>query len=340
MKRCLQLAAMGTGRAAPNPLVGSVVVHNNSIIGEGYHQQCGGPHAEVNAIASVKHKELLSEATIYVNLEPCAHFGKTPPCADLIVQHRLKRVVMANRDPFAQVDGRGIAKLKEAGIEVTTSVMEQEGAHLNRRFFTFHTHKRPYIILKWAQSADGFIDWHRNTATQQKPLAISGKESQRWVHQWRSQEAGILIGSGTALLDNPRLDVRRWSGNSPVRLVLDRSGKLPVDLHLMDGSVRTMVFSANQPKSDAVEWMPTSPTATLAEVMDQLYAQNIQSILVEGGATIHQQLLLEGLWDEARVWQAEKLIGSGVPAPTLPGKAHQVHQVGKDRCFTFYKAEV
>ena len=245
MKRCLELARLGIHQAAPNPMVGSVIVHKGEIIGEGYHRKCGEAHAEVNAINSVKDKSLLKEATIYVSLEPCAHFGKTPPCSDLIVQHQIPHVVIATVDPFAKVKGKGIEKLEAAGCKVEVGILEKEAQALNKRFFTFHNHKRPYVILKWAQSPDGFIDKKR-TNNAEKPTPVSNKAVKKWVHNIRTEEASILVGKNTAYLDNPMLNARLVDGPSPIRITIDKGLALPKDLNLFDQSIPTIVFNVKK----------------------------------------------------------------------------------------------
>ena len=240
MYRCLQLAQAGAGHVAPNPMVGAVLVYNNRIIGEGYHREYGMPHAEVNCIASVKKEDLrlVNKSVMYVSLEPCAHYGKTPPCADLIIQYRIPKVVVGCRDPFPEVNGKGIEKLLAAGVNVTTGILEKECRELNKRFFTFHTQRIPYIVLKWAQSSDGAI-----AATDGSAIQISNAYSSILVHRWRSEEAAILVGTRTAMLDDPALTTRLWPGKNPVRLVIDRELKLPVSLRLFDESVPTVIFN-------------------------------------------------------------------------------------------------
>ncbi|MDD4192591.1 MAG: bifunctional diaminohydroxyphosphoribosylaminopyrimidine deaminase/5-amino-6-(5-phosphoribosylamino)uracil reductase RibD, partial [Mangrovibacterium sp.] len=245
MYRCLELARLGMGEVAPNPMVGAVIVHEGTIIGEGYHREFGGPHAEVNAINAVKTRELLRSSTLYVSLEPCAHFGKTPPCSDLIVSCQIPRVVVGSADPFAAVAGRGIERMRGAGVRVETGILEKECMELNRRFFTFHQQKRPYVILKWAQTLDGFLDVDRSYPEMSgKPTWISNELSRRVVHRQRTEEAAILVGTNTVLKDNPSLTVREWSGRQPVRLVLDRQNRLPEGLQVKDGKAPTVIFTA------------------------------------------------------------------------------------------------
>jgi len=289
MQRCLDLALLGMGEVAPNPMVGCVIVHNGIIIGEGYHEKFGQAHAEVNAIRSVQNPELLAESTLYVSLEPvslepCAHFGKTPPCSDLIIESRIPKVVIGTIDPFAEVAGKGIERMKNAGIEVEIGVLEKESRSLNRRFFTFHEKKRPYIILKWAQTLDGFIDTDR---TEKKhPTWITNDLSKRLVHKQRSEESAILIGTNTAEFDNPALTVREWTGNQPVRMVIDRLGRLDPGLHIFDGKTLTWVFTTlKKPDSENLKYITLDfDQNILPQMMAELYRREILSVIVEGGS--------------------------------------------------------
>ena len=375
MRRCLDLARLGAGHVAPNPMVGSVLVYSNPdtgeerIIGEGYHEKYGEKHAEANCIASVKEADLplIARSTIYVSLEPCAHYGKQPPCADLIIDRQIPRVVVGCRDPFPQVNGKGIEKLLAAGVEVMVGVLESDCVGLNRRFFTFHTRHRPYILLKWAQSVDGKIggtagggsagdddagngrsggghaEKGQPWAVQAERTFISNDYSNRLVHKWRSEEAAILVGTRTALADDPALTVRYWNGPDPIRLVIDKELRLPASLRLFDGKVRTIVFnllkhqdsnygefaairSTGQGAAEAgdvpwkVEYYQLSPDTSLVhQIAIALQQLNIQSVLVEGGARLLQSFIDEGYWDEARViTNGEMLLPGGIPAPQLP----------------------
>ncbi|MEO5892768.1 MAG: bifunctional diaminohydroxyphosphoribosylaminopyrimidine deaminase/5-amino-6-(5-phosphoribosylamino)uracil reductase RibD [Ferruginibacter sp.] len=317
MQRCFELAKLGAGNVAPNPMVGSVLVHNDRIIGEGYHQQYGQAHAEVNCLNSVdkEDKHLIKSSTLYVSLEPCAHFGKTPPCADLIIKNNIPVVVVACRDNYEEVAGRGIQKLLAADIKVITPVLEKEALVLNKRFFTFHDRHRPYIILKWAQTANGKIansDYSR--------LRISNDITNREVHKWRSSEASILIGTTTALHDNPSLTNRLWQGNNPVRLLIDKELKLPSSLHLFDGAVKTVVFNTiKEDESGQVIYCKISTgESVVLQIMKALYRIKIQSVLVEGGTTLLQSFIDEDCWDEARIITNRGLeITGGIPAPVL-----------------------
>ncbi|HKJ43309.1 MAG TPA: bifunctional diaminohydroxyphosphoribosylaminopyrimidine deaminase/5-amino-6-(5-phosphoribosylamino)uracil reductase RibD [Sunxiuqinia sp.] len=320
MNRCLELARLGAGDAAPNPMVGSVIVHDGKIIGEGYHRRCGGPHAEVNAVNSVKNKALLKSSTMYVSLEPCAHYGKTPPCSDLIIKHQIPHVVMGSVDPFAEVAGRGIEKMKRAGIKVEVGILEKECLWLNRRFFTFHEKKRPYILLKWAQTLDGFIDVDRSHVAATQPTWISNELSRRQVHKQRTEEAAILIGTNTALKDNPSLTVRAWDGNQPLRLVLDRENRLPENLHLKDGTVPTIVFTTKEvPSKPNLEFVQLDfHSNILPQLLQFLHSRDVQSVVVEGGYHVLQSFLDEGFWDEAHVFIGNTVFVEGVRAPNLP----------------------
>lgn len=319
MKRCFQLAECGIGHAAPNPMVGAVIVCDGEIIGEGYHRKCGGPHAEVNAVASVADKTKLSRSTMYVSLEPCAHWGKTPPCAELIIKHRIPKVVICNVDPFPKVDGRGVQMLQDAGIEVETGVLADEGWHLNRRFFTFHSKRRPYIILKWAESADGFVAGKNG-----RQISISTPETLKYVHKMRAEESGILVGTQTALNDNPSLTVRHWSGENPTRIILDRNQIVPVASKCFSSDAQTIVISdnsdkGNYPSNVKIATLPfDSNGVKMDALMKYLYESNIQSLIVEGGTKTLQSFIDAGLWDEARVEKNPRLlIKEGIESPSL-----------------------
>lgn len=315
--RCLQLARQAAGYTAPNPMVGAVLVHQGRIIGEGYHRLYGQPHAEVNCIASVteEDKSLITASTMYVSLEPCAHFGKTPPCADLLIKHRVPHVVIGCRDPFAAVDGKGIEKLQAAGVKVEVGILEKESVELNRRFFTFHQLHRPWIVLKWAQTADGFIGNEGNAR-----LHISHELTNRQVHKWRSEEAAIMVGTNTALFDDPQLTTRLWTGPSPVRLVVDMELRLPSSLKLFDGQVKTIVFNAQKHEEEGpVQYYQVTRHVNLVhQVVNALYQQKILSVFVEGGARLIQSFIDEGYWDEARIITNNELYtGAGIASPVL-----------------------
>ena len=316
MSRCVQLAKNGLCNTAPNPTVGAVIVHQGKIIGEGYHVRCGEAHAEVNAIRSVKDESLLKDSTIYVSLEPCSHHGKTPPCADLIIKKQIPRVVIGCMDPFSKVAGRGIQKLKEVGTDVKVGVLEKECLKLINRFITFNTLKRPYIILKWAESADRFIDINRTDGT---PIVLSNPLTSMLVHKRRAEVDAILVGTHTAQLDNPSLNTRNWYGKNPCRIVIDRALSLPQNLHIFDDSNKTIVFTAEQKRAtNNTEYITIDfHSNTLPQIMNSLFERNIQSLLVEGGSILLQSFIDNSLWDEAHVEQSSLLLYDGVKAPNL-----------------------
>ncbi len=317
MHRCLQLASNGLGNTAPNPMVGSVIVHQGMIIGEGYHVKCGQWHAERNAIHQVQDKSLLKDSTLYVNLEPCSHFGKTPPCSDLILEMKIPRVVMGALDSNPKVAGKGIEKLRQAGTQVITGCLELQSRELNKRFFTFHEKKRPYIILKWAQTADGFIDVIRNTG--HVPTWITDDTARTLVHKWRTEEQGILVGTTTALLDNPKLNVRNWHGANPVRMVLDRTLRLPTTLRLFDDSQPTIVFTEKSKASTALtEYASVAFDCDLHQhIMNYCYQKQIHSIIIEGGTYTLDSFIKLNLWDEARIFTGDTKFQSGIGAPAF-----------------------
>jgi diaminohydroxyphosphoribosylaminopyrimidine deaminase / 5-amino-6-(5-phosphoribosylamino)uracil reductase len=315
MRRALELAKLGSGYTAPNPMVGCVIVHNGQIIGEGWHQQYGGPHAEVNAIASVQDKSLLPESRVFVTLEPCSHFGKTPPCADLLINSGVRDVVICNLDPNPLVAGRGVQKLLDAGIKVETGLLEQEGQELNRRFFTSHTLKRPYIILKWAETADGFV-----AGPGCEQIQISGALAKRFVHKLRAEEQAIMVGTRTALHDNPNLNTRYWSGKNPTRIVIDRQLQLQETINLFDKSQPTIVYNYKKQEDQEnlyfVKVQENEPL--LLQIMADLYKRNVISVLVEGGTYLLESLLKENLWDEAFILKNTALtIVDGIKAPAM-----------------------
>jgi diaminohydroxyphosphoribosylaminopyrimidine deaminase / 5-amino-6-(5-phosphoribosylamino)uracil reductase len=327
MNRCLQLAELGLGYASPNPLVGSVVVLNDRIIGEGYHQKAGEAHAEINAMNSVGDSSQFREATLYVNLEPCAHFGKTPPCSDAIIRNGLKRVVIGITDPNEKVAGKGIRRLEQAGIEVTSGVLLNDCRSLNRRFLTTHEKKRPYIVLKWAQSNDGFIDRSRSASTS-LPARITNKANTRLVHQWRSTEDAILIGTNTALLDNPQLNLRFAVGSQPLRVVIDKELRLPSHLHLFDQSQPTLVLNSKQTKRDGnISWIQIDFKQPENEIMQVLFKHEIQSVLIEGGTRILNSFIETGLWDEARIFTSSENFSTGHVGPAMPDGQIQVEEM-------------
>lgn len=342
LKRCLELAALGMGKVSPNPMVGCVIVCDNKIIGEGYHAEFGKAHAEVNAIQSVLEKygneavNLLKQATVYVSLEPCAHFGKTPPCSDLLVKHHIKKVVIGNRDPFSGVDGKGIARLKNAGIEVLSGIFQDECSYVNRRFFTRIQKTRPYIILKWAQTENGYFA--PNDGSQQW---ISGTLAKKMVHQWRSEEDAILVGKQTAMIDNPALTVREWTGKNPIRLVIDKDLQIPQTSSLYNKEAKTIIF--NHIKTDFNDnihfiHMEDMHYYLPQKIAYQLYLMDIQSVIIEGGANLLNQFIEAGLWDEARIFTAAKIWSHGLSAPIIQGKIITDTQVENDNLKVYLNA--
>jgi len=322
------------GFTYPNPLVGSVIVLNNKIIGEGWHQKAGEPHAEVNAINSVKDKSLLKKATIYVNLEPCSHYGKTPPCANLIVENDIKKVVIGSVDSNSKVGGKGILHLQNNGCEVIVGVLEQECLNLNKRFFTFHNKKRPFIILKWAETQDGFIDKLRDSTSENSPNWISNSYSQQLTHKMRAEEQAILVGTNTALNDNPKLNARNWFGLDPIRIVLDRSLKIPFHYNLYDGSVKTIVLTEKAPSKSLNEnahFEQLDFSKNLAQqICDILYNHEIQSVIVEGGAQTLKTFIAENLWDEAYVFVGNTKFENGLKAPELKKAPNEIRKISDD----------
>ncbi|AEI49543.1 bifunctional diaminohydroxyphosphoribosylaminopyrimidine deaminase/5-amino-6-(5-phosphoribosylamino)uracil reductase RibD [Runella slithyformis] len=340
MRRALELATLGRGRVSPNPMVGCVIVSNDRIIGEGWHQRYGERHAEVNAVNDALAQNsapLLPEATVYVTLEPCSHFGKTPPCADLLIEKRVKRVVICNDDPNPLVAGKGIEKLRETGIEVITGVLSEEGRTLNARFFTFFEQKRPYIILKWAQTADGFI-----ADEDKQPLMISCRQSRTLSHQWRTQEDAILVGTNTALNDNPQLNARLWTGPNPIRIVLDRTLRLPHELHVFDNTQKTLLYNAfsNEEEGETTFVQINFDENFIDRFLSDLHKRKIQSVLVEGGAQLLQAFLNDGHFDEIRVFTSPTPIRKGTSAPLLPTGVRLItqKQIGTD-WLAYYEKE-
>lgn len=337
IKRCIELAKNGLGTTYPNPMVGSVIVANGKIIGEGWHQKAGEAHAEVHAINSVQDKSLLKKATIYVSLEPCSHFGKTPPCADLIVRSEIPKVVIGTVDPNIQVAGKGIARLKNAGIEVTTGILEEECKELNKRFFTFHNQKRPYIILKWAESQDGFIAPAQNSAGKRAPVWITNAYSRQLVHKWRSEEQAILVGTKTVLTDNPKLNTRDWFGQNPTRVIIDREGRIPDDSFVLDQSVPTLIFTSitdRLSKENCLFEPIDFNKNSVLQLLKKLYEHRLQSIIIEGGTTTIQHFVDLNLWDEARIFIGAISFKEGVKAPTIKKNTSEKKQVGSDELLT------
>ena len=337
IKRCIQLAKNGLGTTYPNPMVGAVIVHDDKIIGEGWHQKAGEAHAEVNAVASVKDKSLISRSTIYVNLEPCNHFGKTPPCCDLIIAKRIPNVVIGTADPNSKVAGSGIKKLIAAGKNVQVGVLEKECQELNKRFFTFHNNKRPYIILKWAESSDGFIAPKiKNSRT---PVWISNKFSRQLVHKWRSEEQAILVGTQTVLDDNPKLDVRDWNGENPIRIVLDKSGRITKDHSIYDGNTKIISITEQEILSlneNCIFENAIFDNDLPQKIADILFKHEIQSVIIEGGGQTLQSFIDANLWDEARLFKSKTFLHEGVKAPNIIIQNATELQLLNDKLLTFF----
>jgi len=342
MLRCLELAALGMGSVSPNPMVGAVIVMDTIIIGEGYHHQYGGPHAEVNAVNQVLANfsdaaDLLDQSTIYVSLEPCAHYGKTPPCADLIIKHRIPKVVIGCRDPFDAVNGKGIDKLLAAGTDVTVGVLEKECRWLNRRFFTRVQKHRPYVILKWAQTRDGFF-----APDDSSQFWITGAESRKLVHQWRAEEDAILVGKHTAAIDNPQLNVRYAEGKNPKRIVIDRNLELNTNLDIFDQSVETLVFNEVRTAIDGkIKYIALEDFDRYVPqyILYQLYLQDLQSVIIEGGAHTLNTFIEAGLWDEARIFTGPVDLKQGIKSPEIKGTIAGEDAIGHDKLMILVNGE-
>ena len=336
IKRCIELAKNGLGTTYPNPLVGSVIVYDDKIIGEGWHKKSGEPHAEVNAVNSVKDKSLLSKATIYVSLEPCSHFGKTPPCCDLIIANNIPNVVIGTVDTNEKVAGKGIKKLIEAGKNVTIGILEEECNELNKRFFTFHQKQRPYIILKWAETIDGFIA--PKEKEEQKPVWITNPYSRQLVHKWRSEEHAILVGTQTVIDDNPSLNVRDWTGNNPIRIVLDRKNRIPKESSIFNNDAKTIVISEenNDSEDSNLIFETIDFDGNIAEEITKiLFKHNIQSIIIEGGRQMLQTFIDANIWDEARVFKGNITFEDGTKAPSLHSKLIKKQTILNDELLIF-----
>ena len=325
IKRCIELAKNGLGTTYPNPLVGSLIVYNDEIIGEGWHRKSGEPHAEVNAINSVKDKSLLSKSTIYVSLEPCSHFGKTPPCCDLIIGNKIPNVVIGTIDPFAKVAGTGIKKLIEAGKNVTVGILEDECNELNKRFFTFHNKKRPYIILKWAESQDGFIA--PLSKEKKEPVWITNEFARQLVHKWRSEEQAILVGTNTVIEDNPSLTTRDWFGNHPIRIVLDQNNRISKESYIFDNQVKSITITKENINFN---------NNIALEITDFLFNEGIQSVIIEGGRQTLQTFIDANIWDEAQVFRGEIYFKSGTKAPTISVENSKKEKILNDELLTFF----
>lgn len=338
IQRCIQLALNGLGTTYPNPLVGSVIVCDGKIIGEGWHRKAGEPHAEVLAIRSVKNKGLLKKSTIYVSLEPCSHFGKTPPCCDLILENEIPTIVVGTIDSYAAVSGRGIQKLRAAGRNVLVGVLEKECQALNKRFFSFHNQQRPYIILKWAQSADGYIA--PLAKEKQEPVWISNSYARQLTHKWRSEEQAVLVGTQTVLDDNPKLDTRDWAGSNPLRLVVDRTGKISTNYFVKDGKVPTIVFTAEENKetdNQVVYQNCIFDSSLPKQITTQLFENQVQSVIIEGGSKTLQLFIDSGLWDEARVFESGLNLGTGVKAPQWVAVANTTETIVDNQLKIYYR---
>lgn len=332
MNRCIQLAKNGLGQTYPNPLVGSVIVHQGKIIGEGWHRKAGEPHAEVHAVASVKDKSLLKEATIYVSLEPCSHYGKTPPCCNLIIENEIPQVVIGTIDPFSEVAGKGIKRLEEAGKKVIVGVLESECKELNRRFFTFHTQKRPYIILKWAESKDGFIAPLQKD--KKEPVWLTNVYSRQLVHKWRTEEQAILVGTNTVLEDNPTLNARDWKGKNPIRIILDKNNSIDDTYFVKNQKQPTIILTADKKKDNSENCIYENcifDSDTLYEVLKKLYDYNIQSVIIEGGARTLSSFINKDLWDEARVFIGNSYLINGIKSPDFLFQSKTQSLIEKDQ---------
>lgn len=340
MKSCLELAVLGAGSVSPNPMVGCVIVHDEIIIGKGFHEKYGQAHAEVNAINSVKNSDLLKESTLYVTLEPCAHYGLTPPCSNLIIEKQISRVIIGTIDPFAKVAGRGIEKMIKAGIDVQVGILESDCRELNKRFFTFHEKKRPYIFLKWAQTKDGFIDTTRTEQNFGEPTWITGKEALVRVHKMRAVEDAIMVGTNTAQKDNPSLTVRHCEGKNPVRLVLDQNLRLDKTLNIFDNSVKTLVFNSekNEEVKNTVFIKINFNKNIVPQVLKELHSLNLQSVIIEGGKQLLETFIKHRIWDEAWIFEGQKCFRNGIKAPKLQAKLIKEQMFGDDK-LSVYKNE-
>ncbi|WP_075603437.1 bifunctional diaminohydroxyphosphoribosylaminopyrimidine deaminase/5-amino-6-(5-phosphoribosylamino)uracil reductase RibD [Saccharicrinis aurantiacus] len=342
MQRCLQLASVGLGNTYSNPMVGSVIVNNGKIIGEGFHHKSGEPHAEVNAVNSVKDKDLLLSSTLYVNLEPCAHYGKTPPCAKLIIDSKIPNVMIGCIDSFSEVAGKGIEMMEKEGINVKVGVLEQESLNLNARFFTFHNKKRPYVILKWAQTQDGLIDIDRTENNFGQPTWITNKHARQLVHKWRSEEQAILVGTETAIKDNPSLTVRDWSGKSPTRFLIDRTCRVSESHQILDRKHSTYIFTGKAQKATTnCKYITLDFSKNIIpQLLSEVYKLGLQSIIIEGGRQVLQSFIDANLWDEARVFIGDKWFIEGTPAPKLNLRPDEIKTVGNSELLYFTNSKL
>lgn len=331
MQRCIELAQKGLGHVSPNPMVGCVIVLEGTIIGEGYHRKYGEAHAEVNAIKSVKDKELLKRATLYVNLEPCCHVGKTPPCTDMIIRYQIPHVVIGCIDKYAEVNGKGVRQMQEAGIQVETGMLEEESLWLNRRFFTYHEKKRPYIFLKWAKTLDGFMDIERTAENPLQSYWITNHALKIINHKWRTEEDAIMIGTNTAVNDNPQLTAREYSGRNPVRVVIDRQQRIPASHAVFNEEAATLLFTEKdlqRPNSECIVIDFTTPI--LPQMMQELHRRKILSVIIEGGRTLLQACIDHQLWDEAAIQTGDQYFHKGLPSPMLPNAPYLQQQEGSN----------
>ncbi len=337
MQRCIELALNGTGHVSPNPLVGCVIVYKNKIIGEGYHRQYGMPHAEVNAINQVKEKKLLKESILYVNLEPCCHHGKTPPCTDLILKYKIPTLVIGCIDSFTKVNGKGVEILRNAGCHVKVGIWENDCIEMNKRFFTFQSKKRPYIILKWAQTMDGFMDIHRTNKNLFETYWISNNEVKILCHKWRSEEDAIMVGTNTALHDNPMLTVRDWTGRNPIRIVIDRTCRIPKDYHIFDGSTQTYIITEKKIKAKKnVEYIQINFSKNIIpQILEKLYQLNILSLIVEGGKQLLESFIHLNMWDEATIQIGNQFFTKGLKAPILSIKPAMQQKINDNTLIHF-----
>jgi len=327
MQKCIGLASKAMGFVSPNPMVGCLIVYEGKIIGEGNHEKYGKAHAEVNAIASVKDKALLKKSTLYVNLEPCAHFGKTPPCTNLIIESEIPKVVIGCIDSYSEVSGKGIEEMQNSGIEVIVGVLEKESRELNKRFFTFHDKKRSYVILKWAESKDGYIA----LKNQNKPFWMTSSESKKLVHKWRAEENAILVGRVTAQKDNPSLTVREVAGSNPIRIIIDKNLKLSDDLDLFNSEAKTIIFNAIKSEETRTnQFIKINFNNLIKSILEELYQQNIQSVIIEGGSKTLQSFIDTNMWDEARIFTTNETLAKGVKSPTIEGKIISEDKIGED----------
>jgi diaminohydroxyphosphoribosylaminopyrimidine deaminase / 5-amino-6-(5-phosphoribosylamino)uracil reductase len=341
MQRCLNLAKKAAGNTSPNPMVGSVIVHNDTVIGEGFHRKCGEAHAEVNAVNSVKDKSLLKNSTLYVSLEPCAHVGKTPSCANMIIENKIPKIVIGSLDPFSLVNGKGIEMLKNAGRQTVVGVLEKECVALNKRFYTYHLKKRPYIILKWAQTKDGYIDYIRKPGTDTKAFWITNEYCKTLVHKWRCEEDAIFTGTNTIILDNPQLTARNWFGKNPLRISIDEYCNFDKNYKIFDNQAETLIFNSLKTKNEnnLKYYKIDFNNDIVDQILNKLYELGIQSLIVEGGSVTLESFISKGLWDEARIFTGNHKFGKGVCAPAFNHSYHKYEKYGNSELKYYYNNE-